>query len=158
MASINWLALVISLVIPQVAGGIGAIFTSSAVRGWYTTLVRPSFAPPNWVFGPVWTTLFLLMGIASYLVYMKGWERTDVKWALGIFALQLVLNTIWSFLFFGAQSPGAAFIEIILLWLAIAATIVLFYRISPTAAYLMIPYICWVSFAAFLNYSFWSLN
>ena len=158
MGSINWWALIIALGLPQLAGGIGAIFTSSAVRGWYKTLVRPSIAPPNWIFGPVWTTLFLLMGIASYLVYMKGWERTDVKWALGLFAVQLVLNVLWSLIFFGMQNPGAALIEIVIFWIAIAATIIAFYRISPAAAFLMVPYLAWVTFASYLNYSFWRLN
>jgi tryptophan-rich sensory protein len=107
MGSIHWIALLVALAIPQIAGGIGAIFTSSAVRTWYATLTRPDFAPPNWVFGPVWTTLFILMGIASYLVWSAGWERSDVRVAIMAFAVQLMLNVLWSLLFFGARNPGA---------------------------------------------------
>ncbi len=158
MGSINWFQLIVALIIPQVAGGLGTIFTSSNIKTWYVTLTKPTWNPPNWIFGPVWTTLFLLMGISSYIVYRAGWERSDVKWALGVFAIQLVLNVMWSALFFGARNPGAAVIEIAILWLAIAATIVLFYRISPVAGLLMVPYLCWVSFAAYLNYTIWQLN
>lgn len=158
MNNIQIVPLLIALVVPQVAGGIGALFTSSAIRTWYNTLQRPDFAPPNWVFGPVWTTLFILMGIASYIVWSAGWERSDVRVALIAFGIQLVLNVLWSVLFFGARNPGGALIEIIVLWIAIGATIFLFWRVSTTAALLLVPYILWVSFASFLNYSFWRLN
>lgn len=142
----------------QLAGIIGALFTARSVQTWYTTLQKPSFNPPSWLFGPVWTVLYLLMGIAAYLVWAKGWTVPGVKTALFVFALQLVLNSLWSILFFGVRQPGWAFMEIVVLWAAIAVTIVLFWNISRTAAFLLVPYILWVSFAAVLNYSLWRLN
>lgn len=154
----NFLKLIIAIVGSEAAGIIGSIFTISSIPTWYAMIAKPEFAPPNWLFGPVWTTLFALMGIAAFLVWKKGTERKDVKVALGIFVLQLVLNTLWSIIFFGLRSPGGAFIEIIFLWLAILWTIVAFHKISKAAAYLLIPYILWVSFAAYLNYAIWILN
>lgn len=151
-------ALLIALAIPQLVGGIGSLFTTPQIPGWYASLIKSPLNPPGWVFGPVWTTLFLLMGIAAFLVYQKGWQRKDVKRALEVFGLQLVLNTLWSILFFGLHNPLAAFIEIFLLWLAILWTIVTFYNVSRPAAYLLIPYIAWVSFAIFLNGSIVWLN
>ena len=109
-------------------------------------------------FGPVWTVLYVLMGISAYLVWIKGFDNKEVKIALGVFGVQLVLNAVWSFLFFGLQSPFYALIEIGVLWIAITATMFVFYRINKTAMYLLIPYIVWVSFAAVLNYSIWILN
>ncbi|HRH31148.1 MAG TPA: tryptophan-rich sensory protein [Candidatus Paceibacterota bacterium] len=159
--------LVAAIIISELAGVIGSLFTTTAINGWYTLLVRPSFAPPNWVFGPVWTTLFVLMGIASFLVWRKGkteaLQRGGVfpkraRTALTLFGIQLVLNTLWSIIFFGSENLGGAFVEIIFLWIAIVATIVAFYRISKPAAYLLLPYIAWVTFAAYLNYAFWQLN
>jgi translocator protein len=152
------LKLVAALGLPQIAGGIGALFTTSAIPTWYATLQRPEIAPPNWVFGPVWTTLYVIMGVAAFLVWQKGLYRKDVKVALSLFLVQLLLNTLWSILFFGMQNPGAAFIEIIVLWLAILATITTFAKVSRVAAWLLIPYLAWVSFAAYLNYSFWMVN
>lgn len=154
----NTFKLIIAIVVSELAGIIGSVFTASSVAGWYKTLIRPDIAPPSWVFGPVWTTLFALMGIAAFLIWKKGIDRKDVRIALYIFAGQLVLNTLWSILFFGMQNPGAAFVEIIILWIAILATIISFAKISKAAGWLLIPYILWVSFAAYLNYSFWILN
>ncbi len=159
--------LVAAIIISELAGVIGSLFTTTAVNGWYTLLVRPSFAPPSWIFGPVWTTLFLLMGIAAFLVWRKG--KTDalqqggafpkrVRIALTLFGIQLVLNTLWSIIFFGSENLGGAFFEIIFLWIAIVATTVAFYKIIKPAAYLLLPYIAWVTFAAYLNYAFWQLN
>lgn len=150
--------LAIAIAVSQLAGIIGAFFTTPAIPGWYAGLVKPELAPPNWVFAPVWTTLFVLMGIAAFLVWRKGLVQGDVKIALVIFLGQLVLNTLWSIIFFGLQNPGAAFIEIIFLWLAIFATIIAFAKISRIAACLLVPYIFWVSFAAYLNYSIWIFN
>lgn len=150
--------LVIAIAVSELAGGIGSVFTTPSIASWYADLTRPEFAPPNWIFAPVWTTLFALMGIAAFLVWKRGLERRDVKIALGIFGGQLVLNTLWSIIFFGAHSPGGAFIEIIFLWLAILATIIAFARISKPAAWLLAPYILWVSFAAYLNFMIWTLN
>lgn len=154
----NIFKLIIAIVISELAGIIGSIFTAPSIPTWYATLVKPEFAPPNWIFAPVWSTLFLLMGIAAFLVWSKGLTRKDVRIALGIFGLQLILNTLWSVIFFGQQNPGLARLEIALLWLAIWATIIAFYKISRPAAYLLIPYILWVTFASYLNYSIWALN
>lgn len=154
----NTAKLVIAIVGSELAGIIGSVFTAPAIAGWYTTIAKPELNPPAWVFGPVWTTLFALMGIAAFLVWKQGLERRDVRIALGIFVGQLALNTLWSILFFGLQSPGAALIEIVILWFAILATIVAFARISRPAAWLLVPYILWVSFASYLNFSIWMLN
>ncbi|MBI3956126.1 tryptophan-rich sensory protein [Candidatus Gottesmanbacteria bacterium] len=157
----NGKLLVVALFVPQLAGAIGSLFTVPAISGWYAGLDRPMFSLPNWVFGPVWTTLFLLMGVALYLILLipkSGGKGRQRKQAVILFGVQLVLNTLWSFIFFGLHSPGLAFVEIISLWIAIAATIGSFYRLSRIAAYLLIPYILWVSFAAFLNYAIWRLN
>ena len=155
---IKILKLIVSILICQGAGLVGSVFTSPAIPTWYATLQKPSFEPPNWVFAPVWTLLFLLMGISLYLIWSKGLEDKKAKIAIVIFSSQLVLNILWSFLFFGFKSPLYAFIEIIILWLAILATIISFYRISKTAAYLLLPYILWVSFASVLNFSIMILN
>jgi tryptophan-rich sensory protein len=141
----NTAKLVIAVVGSELAGIIGSVFTAPAIAGWYTTIAKPELNPPAWVFGPVWTTLFALMGIGAFLVWKQGLERRDVRIALGIFVGQLALNTLWSILFFGLQSPGVAFVEIVVLWLAILATIVAFARISRPAAWLLVPYILWVS-------------
>jgi len=154
----DWLKLGIAVIGSELAGIIGAVFTTSAIPTWYATLVRPDFSPPNWIFGPVWTTLYALMGVAAFLVWKRGLDRKDVRVALGTFVGQLILNTLWSIIFFGLQNPGAAFIEIMALWIMIVATIVTFSKISKTAAWLLVPYILWVSFAAYLNYSIWMLN
>ncbi len=154
----NTFKLIIAIVISELAGIIGSVFTMSSIAGWYSTLVKPALNPPSWVFGPVWTTLFALMGISAFLIWKKGLGRKDVKIALGIFLGQLVLNTFWSIIFFGLHFPGGAFIEIIFLWLAILATIIAFAKISKPAMWLLLPYILWVSFAGYLNYSIWQLN
>ena len=158
MKKINWLQLTVAIIVSLLAGIVGTLFTGPNINDWYSTLVRPELAPPNWVFRPVWTTLFLLMGIAAYLVWQKGMNIKAVKIALGIFLGQLVLNTLWSAIFFGQQSIGLALIEILILWLAIAATIIAFAKISRLAAWLLVPYIAWVSFATYLNYAFYVLN
>ncbi len=149
--------LIIAILLPLSAGGIGSIFTSSSIPVWYAGLQKPEFSPPNWVFGPVWTVLFILMGVALYLVWesKKGPTKTM---AIVLFSLQMVLNVFWSVCFFGLQNPGLALGEIIVLWMAIVATMLYFYWIRPLAMYLLVPYILWVSFAAFLNYSIWRLN
>lgn len=150
--------LIFAIIIAESAGIIGSLFTFSSIPTWYTTIIKPTFSPPNWIFGPVWTTLFALMGIALFLVWQKGLHRKDVKVAITIFFVQLLLNTFWSIIFFGNQNIGGAFLEIIFLWLAILATIIAFFKISKLAGYLLLPYIAWVSFAAFLNYTIWTLN
>ena len=162
----NTFKLIITIVVSELAGIIGSVFTTPSITGWYAGIVNPAINPPAWVFGPVWTTLFALMGIAAFIVWEKGLDRKDVKIALGIFIGQLVLNTLWSIIFFGSttltinglNNIGIAFIEIIFLWLAILATIIAFYKISKPAAWLLAPYILWVSFAMYLNYAIWALN
>jgi tryptophan-rich sensory protein len=158
MVKINYFKLISSIIVCQLAGIIGSFFTISSVNSWYTTLNQPFFNPPSWIFGPVWTILYLLMGISLYIVWNKGINTKVKKIATYIFGFQLALNSLWSILFFGLQSPLFAFIEIIFLWIAILFSIIYFYKISRTAAYLLIPYIIWVSFAALLNISYVILN
>jgi benzodiazapine receptor len=150
--------LVICLALTFSAAFIGSIFTGRAVPDWYAALNKPSFTPPNWLFGPVWTILYILMAISAFIVWQKGLANQAVKSALILYLIQLVLNALWSVIFFGLKLPLPAFIEIILLWCAIAFTIFTFARISITAALLLVPYILWVSFAAVLNFFLWFLN
>lgn len=140
------------------AGILGSLFTSPAIPEWYAGLAKPDFTPPPWVFGPVWTTLFLLMGIAAFFVWRQGAARAEVRFALSVFAGQLALNVLWSVLFFGMRDPGLALAEIVCLWLAIAVTLFLFTRISRIAGWLLAPYLFWVGFAAALNHAIWMLN
>lgn len=144
---------VIAVAVSELAGIVGSIFTMPAIAGWYAGLARPQLAPPNWVFGPVWTILFFLMGLAAGII----WIKKDYR-ALTIFAIQLILNIAWSIIFFGLHSPGWAFVEIIFLWLAILATIIAFAKISKPSAWLLVPYIIWVTFASYLNFMIWSIN
>lgn len=150
--------LVAAILICQAAGGIGAIATASSVSGWYSTLNKPSFNPPNWVFGPVWTTLYTMMGIAVWMVWNKGISNPTVRMAVILFAIQLVLNSLWTFIFFYFHLTGWAFVEIIILLAAILLTTIWFFRISTASGILMLPYIAWVSFASVLNFSLWWLN
>jgi len=147
-----------SIIICQIAGLIGSVFTMPAVQTWYQTLNKPSLTPPDWLFAPVWIFLFLLMGVSLFLIWRKGPDEREVRHALVIFGAQLILNILWSVLFFGLKSPPAAFIEIAVLWIMILLTIRYFYRISKAAGMLLVPYILWVSLAAFLNFSIWMLN
>ncbi len=152
------LKLVAFIFVCELAGAVGSVFTSSSIETWYAGLAKPALNPPNWVFAPVWTILFALMGVAAFLVFEKGADRKEVKESLGIFAVQLSLNMLWSFLFFGLHSLAGAFIEIIFLWFAIIATTISFAKISKQAAWLMVPYILWVSFAGYLNLAIWLIN
>jgi len=154
----NTFRLIIAIIVSELAGVLGAFFTTPSIPTWYAALIKPVLNPPSWVFGPVWTTLFALMGIAAFLVWKMGLDRKDARIALGIFIGQLALNSLWSIIFFGLHSPAAAFVEIVFLWFAIIWTIVVFYKISKPAAYLLLPYIFWVSFAVYLNFSIWMLN
>jgi len=197
MSKRTWPMLIGFILISLLAGAIGSIFTISAIPAWYATLSKPSFSPPNWVFGPVWTILYILMGIAAYLVWIKGQEIKEkisgmgkaarekiskaakakanlkgskksgmkaakgilnVNFALKVFGFQLILNALWSILFFGLRSPLYGFLCIIPLWLSIAWTIKLFWQIDRRAAYLLVPYIAWVSFASVLNYFVFVMN
>ena len=150
--------LLISIFVCHCAGGIGAVFTRQSIPEWYAFINKPSFNPPNWVFAPVWTILYTLMGVAMFLVWRKGLDAPGVKKALGVFLFQLALNSLWSIVFFGARSIRGAFFIILLLWLSILWTIVRFFYISRIAALLIIPYMMWVSFAVVLNMALVDLN
>lgn len=158
MTEKNIINFVLSIAICETAGLIGSVFTFSSIPTWYATLVKPPLNPPSWVFGPVWTILYALMGIAAFLIWQKLEKNKKAKESLMIFGLQLTLNTLWSIVFFGLQMPGLAFIIIVMMWLAIAGTIFSFAKISRTAAYLLVPYLIWVSFASYLNFGLWFLN
>ncbi len=146
------------IIVPLIVGSISGFFTSSGVKGWYAAANKPWFNPPNWIFVPAWAVLYLLMGIALFMVYQSVFNKEVKQVALTLFAIQLLLNFFWSILFFKMQQPGWAFAEIIIMWLAILLTIIWFGKISSGAAWLLVPYISWVSFAAFLNYAIWKLN
>lgn len=149
---------IISMIICLGVGSIGTIFTLSSIPTWYAGLTKPAFTPPNWLFGPAWTLLYALMGIAAYIIWAKGLNKREVRIAFSIFLAQLVLNAVWTPIFFGLHWLLLAFIEIIVLWLMILWTIIKFYRLSAPAGWLLLPYILWVSFAAALNLSVWLLN
>lgn len=153
----NITALMICLLLPLAIGGISGYATASGITDWYVNLNKPSFNPPNYLFGPVWTFLYLLMGVSLFIVWRSpaGPDRTQ---ALRIFVIQLTLNFLWSFLFFRFNLPGLALLEIIMIWISILTMILLFGRISKPAAYLQIPYLLWVSFATVLNGAIWYLN
>jgi benzodiazapine receptor len=150
-------ALIAAITICFSAAAVGGLATSSGLASWYQGLERPSWNPPNWIFGPVWTILYLMMASAAWLVWRESRQQKTGA-ALTIFMAQLVLNVLWSVIFFGLQQPGLAFVEIIVLWVSIAATLFCFAPISRLAAGLMVPYLLWVAFAAVLNFKIWSLN
>ena len=151
------LQLIISIIICQLAGVVGSLFTISAIPTWYTTLKKPSFNPPNWIFGPVWLTLYTMMGVSLFLVWQKR-EVANVWLAIIFFLVHLGVNALWSIVFFGKKNINGALIIIVVLWLMIVGSIFLFWQIDRTAAYLLIPYLLWVSFASALNYSIGKLN
>jgi benzodiazapine receptor len=150
--------LVISIVACLCAGVIGSIFTRQAIPTWYAALAKPSFSPPDWLFAPVWTLLYILMGIAAFLVWRKGTQNRPVKIALIVFLVQLILNILWSVVFFGLESPLSGLIVIVVLWVALLVTVLRFFKISRVASILLWPYLLWVTFAAVLNASIWLLN
>jgi len=154
----NLSALVAFVVLCELAGVIGSLFTISAIPTWYAALRKPWFTPPNWLFGPIWFTLYFLMGISLYLVFESKRNKAKEKSALWAFGIQLFLNVLWSVLFFGMHYLLYGFIEIVLLWISIAVTIILFFKVSKVAAYLLLPYILWVTIAASLNYYVFILN
>lgn len=151
----QWFVLCGFILLCLAVGGIAGAFTAEAVTTWYPTLTKPPFNPPNWIFAPVWTALYIMMAVAAWRVWRNG---TQLKGALGLFYAQLALNFLWSFLFFGAHALGLALAEIALLWLAIGATTITFWKIDRTAGLLFVPYWAWVSFAMILNASIWWLN
>lgn len=148
---------IISLFVVFLTGFIGSLFTMPNISSWYVFLNKPFFSPPNWLFGPAWSFLYLLMGISAFLIWQKR-DNPKTKPALGFYAIQLVLNALWSIIFFGMKNPGLAFLEILFLLGFIIITAIKFYQIDKKASLLFIPYILWVSFAAVLNYYLWILN
>ena len=145
------------LLVTFAAAGVGGLFTSPGVRDWYPSLAKPIWNPPAWLFGPVWTALYICIAIAGFLV----WRRTGFSGAKGtltLFAMQLVLNAAWSWVFFGLHQPGWAFGEIVLLWVSILATMLAMFRVSPWSGVLFVPYLAWVTFAAVLNFTLWRMN
>jgi tryptophan-rich sensory protein len=157
MKLVTIIKLIIACVFCLSVGWIGSLFTDS-ISGWYQELNKPFFNPPGWVFAPVWTALYIMIGVSAFLIWQKGVFEKKVKIALGFFIIQLLLNAIWTPLFFGLKSPFAAFLDIVFLWLAILITIASFYRLSKAAAFLLMPYILWVTFAAVLNFSIMIMN
>ena len=147
-----------AFILCQSAGAVGSLFTIPAIPGWYAHLQKPSFCPPDWIFAPVWTVLFTMMAMAASLVWSKGLKEPGVRAALIVFLAQLALNSAWSFLFFGLRSPLYGLVEIFVLWFMILVTILQFLKISRPAAWLLVPYLLWVSFACSLNLGIFLLN
>ncbi|MCA1566666.1 MAG: tryptophan-rich sensory protein [Acidobacteria bacterium] len=155
----QWIGLACAVVACFAAAGIGSLYTTPAIPVWYASLQKPAWNPPNWLFGPVWTLLYLSMAVAVWLVWReRGFTAGAGGLPLALFAVQLILNALWSIIFFGWKRPGLALVEIFFLWAAIFATMLSFWRISLIAAWLMWPYLLWVTFAGFLNLTIWKLN
>jgi benzodiazapine receptor len=153
-----WIRLLMSIAVPVGVGVLAGLFTQTGVDGWYRTIKKPGWNPPDAIFAPVWTTLYILMGIALYLIWRSDAPVQQKRPAILFWIVQLVLNALWSFLFFNRHQIDLALAEILFLWLAILITIFLFARIRKLAAWLLVPYISWVSFAAILTYTIWRLN
>ncbi|MFA5126869.1 MAG: TspO/MBR family protein [Patescibacteria group bacterium] len=159
MSKQNFVKLIISIALCLLAGVLGSIFTTPQINTWYATLIKPIWSPANNWFGPVWTLLFILMGVAAYYIWEEIPNRAKAaKSALLIFYIHLLANTLWSFLFFGLNNPGLGFIWIIILWLLILITMIKFWQVKKLAALILLPYLFWVSFAAYLNFVIWRLN
>ena len=152
-----WIGLIVLLVVCFAAAGIGGAVTTPKIGTWYSTLVKPSWNPPAWLFGPVWSALYFCMAVAAWLIWRQD-GISGAKVPLALFAVQLTLNVLWSCIFFGLEEPGLAFGEVLLLWSAIAATMIVFWQRSMIAGILFVPYLAWVSFASFLNFTIWRLN
>lgn len=157
MSAQRWLVLVGFIAVTLAAAGIGGAATSASVNTWYPTLAKPDWNPPDWVFGPVWSTLYLLMSIAAWRVWRHA-ENPGRRSALGWYFTQLVLNALWSCLFFGLRNPGLAFAEVLVFWASLVVVLAKFARIDRPAAVLWVPYLAWVSFAAVLNGAIWWLS
>jgi tryptophan-rich sensory protein len=149
---------ILSILAVELLGGAGAAFTAPAIRSWYGTLVRPPGTPPNWVFGPVWTTLYAMMGLSGAMLWQHGFQDPKARWALILFITQMALNLSWTPVFFGLHQTGPALVVIVVLWVAILATILALLPISRPAALLLIPYLAWVSYATYLNAGYVWLN
>lgn len=153
----SWVSLGVSLAAAYGAAALGGIFTRRSLPTWYATLQKPSWNPPAWVFGPVWTVLYAMMAVSAWLVW-RNRDRPGAYAALGLYAVQLGLNAAWSIVFFGLRSPRGAFCELIGLWLALVATTVVTFRVNRTAGLLLLPYLVWTTFAALLNWKIADLN
>ncbi|HVF27526.1 MAG TPA: TspO/MBR family protein [Pyrinomonadaceae bacterium] len=153
-----WAGLIIFVAVCFAVAGLGSLSTNPSIDNWYAALAKPSWNPPNRVFGPVWAILYLMMAIAAWLVWRRKGSVAAADVPLALFAVQLVLNALWSYLFFGLHRPDLAFAEIVLLWAAILATLLAFRRVIPLAGWLLLPYLLWVTFGAFLNFTIWRLN
>ena len=153
----NLIMLVVCILLPLVVGFTASLATATSVGSWYTTLQKPFFTPPNYLFGPVWTVLYVLMGVSSFLVFLKK-DAPRRNMALSVYGIQLGLNFGWSFIFFYFQNPAIALINIVLLWMFILLMIRLFYKTDTLAAFLQIPYLMWVTYATALNMAIWWLN
>jgi len=154
----NWMKLVISIALPLAVGGVAGLFTRPEIDKWYQTIDKPDWQPPSWVFGPVWTVLYILMGMALYLVWKSNAPANKKRPAIILWIIQLVFNFFWSFIFFRQHQLDWALGEIIVLWFFILLTIFAFARVSKLAAWLLVPYISWVSFASILTYTIYQLN
>ena len=154
----SWIALVIALIVPQAVGMAAGAATARSVRDWYPSLRKPWFNPPNWLFAPAWFVLYVLMGIASWRVWGVGLDQPGVTLALGVYGVHLLLNGLWSVLFFGVRRPDWGLVEVVFLWASVVASAWLFGRLDPLAGWLLIPYVAWVSFAAVLNAAIVRLN
>jgi tryptophan-rich sensory protein len=153
----RWVPLGLFLVLAFAAAALGALATATSVDTWYPTLRKPDWNPPSWIFSPVWTFLYLLMAVATW----RAWRTEDVVTArrtVSLYSAQLTLNALWSILFFGLRQPGAALLEIIVLWALLVLILLRYWRLDRVAAVLWIPYVAWVTFAAFLNGTLWTLN
>jgi tryptophan-rich sensory protein len=157
MKIIDILKLVASIILCQLAGFLGSLFTTPAIPTWYATLNKPSFTPPNWIFSPVWISLFILMGISLFMVWRRQ-DHPQFKIAFIFFFVQLILNVLWSAAFFGLRLPLLGLIDIVLLWIAVLLTMQNFFKVSKIAGLLLTPYLLWVSFAVLLNFALWVLN
>ncbi len=158
MIKYPWLKFIVALILPQLAGAIGGFFSAANVPTWYQTLIKPSFTPPGWIFGPVWGMLYLMMGLAFFFVLISEQGKDKLRFVSGLFCLHLLFNTLWSILFFGLRNPLLAFVDIVVLWLMITGLVFLFWSINKLAGALLVPYWLWVSFASVLNYAIWQLN
>lgn len=152
------ISFVLALLLPLLIGFLGSLATNAGLESWYPTLQKPPWNPPAWLFGPVWTTLFLLMGLASWRIWRIGWDSAEVRSALLFFGLQLIFNVGWSLFFFTFQRLDLALLEILVLWSLILVTVLRFFALDRLAGWLLLPYLLWTSFAAFLNGTLWWLN
>ena len=154
----NTLKFIIAIITPVAVGAVSGFFTATEIPVWYQTISKPGWNPPSWIFGPVWTILYVMMGIALFLVWKSAADPIIKKTAITLFISQLILNFFWSFIFFNQHQIGWALVEIIGMWIFILLTIFAFAQVNKTAAWLLVPYISWVSFATILNYTLWKLN